>query len=52
MKIGKVVTSYSKFRFDFHKGKQPGMVNALLPQKCPYRLAHYGLFKTLRHVKC
>ena len=28
MKIDKMVTIYSKFRFDYHKGKQPGMVNA------------------------
>ena len=33
MKIDKVVTIYSKFRFDYHKGKQPGMVNAHLPLK-------------------
>ena len=33
MKIDKVVTIYSKFRFDYRKGKQPGMVNAHLPQK-------------------
>ena len=51
-KIDKVVTIYSKFRFDYHKGKQPGMVNALLPLKCLYSLIHYGIFKTLRHVKC
>ena len=24
--IDKVVTIYGKFRFDYHKGKQPGMV--------------------------
>ena len=33
MKIDKVVTSYSKFRFDYYKGEQPGMVNAHLPLK-------------------
>ena len=33
MKIDKVVTIYSKFRFDYHKGKQPGKVNAHLPLK-------------------
>ena len=33
MKIDKVVTIYSKFRFDYHKGKQSGMVNALLSLK-------------------
>ena len=33
MKIDKVVTIYSKFRFYYHKGKQPGMVNAHLPLK-------------------
>ena len=33
MKIDKVVTIYSKFRFDYHKGKQPGMVNEHLPLK-------------------
>ena len=47
-----MVTIYSIFRFDYHKGKQPGMVNAHLPLKCPYSLIHYGIFKTLRHVKC
>ena len=47
MKIDKVVTFYSKFRLDYHKGKQPGMVNAHLPLKCPYFLAHYGIFKHL-----
>ena len=30
-----MVTNYSKFRFDYHKGIQPGMVNAHLPLKCP-----------------
>ena len=25
-----MVTTYSKFRFDYHKGKQSGMVNAHL----------------------
>ena len=50
--INKVVTIYSKFRFDYHKGKQPGMVNAHLPLKCPYPQAHYGIFKALRHKKC
>ena len=45
MKIDIVVTIYSKFRFDYHKGKQPGMVNAHLPPKNPYSLAHYGIFK-------
>ena len=30
-KIDKVVTIYSKFRFDYHKGKQLGMVNTHLP---------------------
>ena len=44
MKIDKVVTIYSKFRFDNHKGKQPVMVNVQLPLKCPYYLAHYGIF--------
>ena len=52
MKINKVVTIYVKFRFDYHIGKQPGMVNAHLPLKCPYTLAHYGIFKTLKRVKC
>ena len=33
MKIDKVVTIYSIFRFDYHKIKQPGMVNAHLPLK-------------------
>ena len=33
MKIDKVVTIYSKFRYDYYKGKQPGMVNAPLPLK-------------------
>ena len=33
MKIDKVVTICSKFRFDYHKGKQLGMVNAHLPIK-------------------
>ena len=33
MKIDKVVTIYSNCRFDNHKGKQPGMVNAHLPLK-------------------
>ena len=33
MKIDKVVTIYIKIRFDFHKGQQPGMVNAHLPLK-------------------
>ena len=28
IKIDKLVTIYSKFRFAYHKGKQPGMVNA------------------------
>ena len=28
------------------------MVNAHLPLKCPYSLAHYGIFKMLRHVTC
>ena len=27
------MTIYSKYRFDYHKGKQPGMVNAHLPLK-------------------
>ena len=49
--IDKVVTIYSTFRFDYNKGKQPGMVNAHLPLKCPYSLTHYDIFKTLRHVK-
>ena len=44
MEIDKVVTIYSKFLFDFHKVKQPGMVNAQLPLKCPYSLSHYGIF--------
>ena len=48
----KVVKIYSKFRFDYQKGKQSGMVKAHLPLKCPYYQAHYGIFKTLRHVKC
>ena len=52
MKIDKVVTIYSKFRFNYHKDKQPGMVNAHLPLQCPYFLAHYGIFQTLRDVKC
>ena len=33
MKTDKVVTIYSKFLFDYHKGKQTGMVNAHLPLK-------------------
>ena len=49
--LDKVETIYSKYRFDNHKGKQPGMVNAHLPLKCPYSLAHYYIFKTLRHIK-
>ena len=52
MKIDKVVTICSKLRFDYHKGKQPGMVNAHLPLKCRYSLTHDGIFKTLRHVMC
>ena len=52
MKIDKVMTIYSKFRFDYHKDKQAGMANAHLPLKYPYSLAHYGIFKTLRHVNC
>ena len=52
MKIDKVVTINSKFRFENYKGKQPGMVNAHLPLKCPYSLTHCRIFKTLRHVKC
>ena len=47
MKIDKVVTIYSKFRFDYHKGKQPGMVNAQLPLNCPYSLTHYVFSKRL-----
>ena len=49
MKIDKVVTIYSKFRVDYHKGKQPGMVNAHIhvPWKYPYSLAHYGISKRL-----
>ena len=35
MKIDKVVTIYSKFRFNYVKGKQPGMVNARLPLNVP-----------------
>ena len=31
MKKDKVVTIYSKFRFDYHKGKQQGIVNVHLP---------------------
>ena len=31
MKIDKIGLIYNKFRFDYHKGKQPGMVNAHLP---------------------
>ena len=52
MKIDKVVTIYSEFRFDYHKGKQPGMVDEHLPLKWPHSLTHYGIFKTPRHVKC
>ena len=33
MKIDKVVTIYSKLRFDYHKGNEPGMVNAHLHLK-------------------
>ena len=33
MKIDKVVTFYKKNSFDYHKGKQAGMVNAHLPLK-------------------
>ena len=33
MKIDKLVTIYCKFRFDYNKGKQPGMVNEHLPLK-------------------
>ena len=51
-KIDKVVTIYCNVRYDYHKGKQPGMVNAHLSLKCPYSLAHDGVFQTLRHVKC
>ena len=50
MKIDKVVAIYSKVPFDYHKDKQPGMVNAHKPLKRPYSLAHYGIFKALRHV--
>ena len=50
LRRGILMTIYSKFRFDYHKGKQPGMVNAHLPLKCPYSLTNYGIFKTLRHV--
>ena len=46
-----MVTIYSKFPLDYHKEKQSVMVNAHLPLKCPYSLAHYGIFKTLRYVK-
>ena len=52
MKIDEVVTIYSKFRFDYHKGKQTGMVNAHLSLKCPYSLTHFDIFETPRHVKC
>ena len=52
MKIDKMLTIYSNFHFDYYKGKQPGMVNAHLSQKCPCSLAHYGIFKTLRPVTC
>ena len=27
------MTIYSKFRFDYHKAKQPGMVNVHIPPK-------------------
>ena len=40
MKMDKVGTIYSKFRFDYHKGKQPGIVYVHLPLKCPYSQAH------------
>ena len=33
MKLDQVVTIYIKFRLDYHKGRQPGMVNAHLPIK-------------------
>ena len=52
MKIDKVVTIYNKFRFDYHKAKQPGMVNAHLPLKSPKYQTNYDIFKTLGHVKC
>ena len=51
MKIDKVVTIYSKFRFDYYKGKQPGMVNARLPLKCPYSLTHYGILQKAQTCK-
>ena len=44
MKIDKVVTIYSTFHFDYHKGKQPGTVSAHLLLKCPYFLTHCGIF--------
>ena len=46
IEIDKAVAIYSKFRFNYHKGKQPGMVNAHLPLKMPLSLAHYDIIKT------
>ena len=52
IKRDKVVTIYSKFLFDYRKGKGPGKENAHIPLKCPHSLDHCGIFKRLGDKKC
>ena len=46
LKRDKVVKIYSKFRFDYHKGKRPGMVKAHLPLKMSRFSTPLGHFQT------
>ena len=51
-RIDKVVKIYSEFGFDYHKGKQPGRVNAHLPLKMSLFLSPLWYFQIYKHVRC